>query len=213
MEPQTRLLELTDQTISKIYAELETLSVHLEQNPQRGLQYLNDKILECRRAMDRCTDLLTQVRRLHPGIRTSVRNLKAQLRLVGTNAQLAAELNEQLSTSQDQDDEIRYLVEVIKARLSNLTRTNSDIRLLWSVVELQIKLGEIQPGRLTGIRNETPVTDQEHPVGTESISTKEIDVPAPTAIPVQSTAVDSIQTSDVLAIEAFLDDLPMRTNT
>lgn len=135
-----------------------------------------------------------------------VRSLKTQLRLLPETSEGAQSVRVDLEFWQEQDDDARYLSEVIKAKQSNLTRTNSDIRLLWSVVEAQIKLGEIQPGRLSGNYTESLDSNQERPVESANISKQETNVSVPQDTPVQSKPVDSPITSDVLGIEAFLSD-------
>jgi hypothetical protein len=147
-----------------------------------------------------------QVRRQHAPIRTNAHNLKSALRLVPDRSDDAIRIREEKEFWEDQDNECRYLAEVIKAKLSNLTRTNSDIRLLWSVVEAQIKLGEIQPGRLTGFADTTPNSTPERPAEQVAISTVGTDVTAPPVVPAESGPIDSPQSSDVLGIEQFLED-------
>lgn len=205
-------LVLTKERISRLYEELETLSVPLEKNPQRGLQYLREKIVECRQKQDRVVDLLVQVRKLHPAVRTSVRNLKAMLHVLQPNDDRRPDVISQLSDVQDQDDEIRYLVEVIHAKRTNLSMTSSDIRLLYSVVEQQLKLGEIQPGRQGEVRDEltrrreTPPRESAEVPGQGPIQSDTL-----VNDPVE-TVVDSPPSDAVLSIESFLGvDEPTRT--
>lgn len=205
-------LTLTKERISQLYSELETLSVPLEKNPQRGLQYLREKIVECRTMQDRAADMLIQVRKLHPAVRTAVRNYKGMLHLMEQLDPRRAEVNTSLSEVQDQDDEIRYLVEVIKAKQSNLKMTSSDIRLLYSVVEQQLKLGEIQPGRQGEVRTELTKSSEPPPrENAEAPGQAPIERDSPVSGP-DSPVVDYPPSQDVLSIESFLErDEPSET--
>jgi len=141
-------------------------------------------------------------------VRTAVRNLKAQIQLLESSTQrdqipaVIVELND----ANDQDDEIRYLVEVIKAKQSNLRMTSSDIRLLYSVVEQQLKLGEIQPGRHNESRMSSSQQVQMPPVETAEappIAPESNHPQVDSQSPIQT---DSPHSEDVLSIEKFLGE-------
>jgi hypothetical protein len=112
----------------------------------------------------------------------------------------------ELNDAQDQDDEIRYLVEVIKAKQSNLRMTSSDIRLLYSVVEQQLKLGEIQPGRQsnTSVETDKPAQIPHSDAPKEPVVERKENVPqADSPLAVQT---DSARSDAVLDIEQFLGE-------
>lgn len=194
---------MNSEEIQKMYQELETLTVKLERSPQRGLSYLHEKMLECREKQDRVGDLLLKVNRVRAGIRRSIRGLKAAIEIsaVGENAQQLSEVRNELRTWEDQEDEVRYLSEVILSKQSNLRMTSSDIRLLCSVVEQQIKAGEIVPRRHEGNpmskEQPTPPTGNEPGIAqiNEVVPQTDLNSPDP---------VDSEAPSSVLSIEQFL---------
>jgi hypothetical protein len=201
MEPS----ELSGQ-IQQYYEILEDLKVPLDKSPQRGLAYLRERMIECREKQDRVTDLLAEVRKPYAAIRTQVRNLKASVELAKNTPEIAP-LRTALYEWADLDDEVRYLTDVIKAKASNLKMTSSDIRLLYSVVEQQLKLGEVQPGRHTDNRSASVKPVEMPPPESPQIPSKEETVedtvPAVAAPPVVVPAGE-----DVLSIENFFADKP-----
>lgn len=193
---------VSKETIKQIYDELETLSVPLEKNPQRGLSYLKEKMLECRGKQDRVTDLLARVAQLHPAIRTRVRNLKAAVNAAEGSPEVA-ELHAELNDAKDQDDEIRMLMEVVKAKKSNLTMTSSDIRLLYSIVEQQLKLGEVTPTRHSNAGDLTLPTSFTHPEQQPQTPPQKIVPSGAVVTDVFVTEVTS-DTDSPVSIESFL---------
>jgi hypothetical protein len=163
---------------------------------------------------DQVSSLLTEVNRDFGRIRQAVRNQKAVLALTAeANAQRDA--REVLSSFENEEDDLRYLLEAVKAKSSNLRMTSSDIRLLYGIVEQQIKLGEIQPGR-SQFRS-APPQESEPARSPQEPSLSEIqesvDLPEPAQVqqpepePVEPSLVlvEDGSSTEALEMEAFLD--------
>ncbi len=142
--------------VLQIYMELETLAVPLQQDPQLGLNYLRERMIVCRSMQDRVSNILMEVNRDFGRIRQAVRSQKAVLNLTN-EANLQRPVRDRLDEFENEEDNLRYLMEAVKAKSSNLRMTSSDIRLLYGIVEQQIRLGEIQPGRHRPTQQEQPI--------------------------------------------------------
>jgi len=162
--------------------------------------------VDCRTKQDRVTDLLLRVNRERSGVRTAIRNLKAQIEVIGNDSEHASlpQLKTDLRSYEDQEDEFRYLTEVITAKQSNLRMTSSDIRLLCSVVEHQIRLGEITPGNRGGNSGSSLVPPVQQPVAPVSFQERPINETTLQEEMTPSVAVDSGDAQGVLSIEDFL---------
>lgn len=166
--------------------------------------------MECRQKQDRINDLLLKVNQEHSGVRRALRFQKAAIEIAEKGRQ-SDELKTQLRDLEDQDDDLRYLGEIVKAKQSNLRMTSSDLRLLCSIVDQRIKLGEIRPSRHGGKAETSPAKPevQKPPATRESqvpveakpeVIVPEVQVPIASSEPI----VDTGQDPDVLSIDAFL---------
>jgi hypothetical protein len=211
--PPSQDQEMTKDEIQNLYHQLETLSVRVERNSQRGLGYLADRMMECRQKQDQATDILLKVNRAHATARTSAKSIKSQISIIDSlpEQQRAehgslTELKERLNVWESEEDELRFLGEVVRAKISNLKMTSSDIRLLCSVVEQQIRLGEIQPerGRGTMEKPKTEPVPQPQPTTESEATSVSETVPQPDLG--LSIPADSGVESTVSSIEDFLAD-------
>lgn len=135
---------MTPAQVTQIYQELETLAVPLKQDPQLGLQYLRECLMECRRKQDRISELLVQVNRDVSDVRGNVRAFRASVDVARGAPELPA-LKADLAMWVAREDHLKYLLISVRLRRENLRATSADIRLMVSVIEQQLKLGEVQP--------------------------------------------------------------------
>lgn len=145
---------MTRERVLEIYRELENLVVPVEKDPTLGLTYLREKMVDCRHGQDRIGTLLLEVNRDFSRVRQALRARKTAFTLAKSagQTQILDDLRNQLNQVEDEFDDLRLLQQVIESRASNMKMTSSDIRLLVSVVETQMKLGEIRADRPSPFR-------------------------------------------------------------
>ena len=124
---------MNQQEISQIYQDLDTLEVRLEQTPELGVEYLRDRLLECRVKQNTVTELIVRVNRAYSSVRQQLRAQEAALRHAGTTEQ-AIRLRVEHDGMADENDSLKLLLEALSVRRGNLARTSSDIRLLEKIV-------------------------------------------------------------------------------
>lgn len=95
-------------------------------------------------------DLFVEVNREFSSTRQALRNQKALVALLSAGSNQAITAEADLVNLVDAEDSLRYLIEAVKAKSSNLRMTSSDFRLLYSIMEQQLKIGEVYPSRVPG---------------------------------------------------------------
>lgn len=133
---------MTEQRISEIYQMLGEARVPLPPD-QQGPQVLLEKLREVRRWQDAVISLTTEVMRASAGAKKAIRALQGLVSSGEANS--IREYRRELTEAKDQLDDLRSLDQAIRVCRNNLKTTESDIRLCSHLLDLQIKLGEIQP--------------------------------------------------------------------
>jgi len=118
-----------------------------------GLSYFREKIVECRQKQDRVNDLLLDINQYKTGLRRALTSSQAERQLLLDSKSETTQLDSKLKQLEGLVSEVRWVLEVIEAKRSNLRMTSSDIRLLCSIVDQQIKSGEVKPGSYVGSSN------------------------------------------------------------
>lgn len=175
--------------LTQIYQELLTMSVGLDQAPQLGLQYLSEKMYECRRKQDQVSDLLVEVNRDWSRVKHATRIQKTLvLTLRATNRAGELEVaNRDLDGLEGEEDELRILIEAVKAKSSNLRMTSSDIRLLSANTEQLMKMGPVTPSPSTQLKKRPEYPEPAPQIVTELVPVDPIEENRP-GDPVEETA-------------------------
>jgi hypothetical protein len=146
-------MKLTDAEMTQIYEEISLMRVGLDPNPNRGLQYVMERLTLCRAMQDRAAELLLRSRLALSEVLKETLVQKATHRLAET--EVTTTRLEQLAIEKEAH---ATLVDLIKLQVALLTRTATDIRLLGKLTQDQIKLGEIDP-EAAGLVTQVPVGD------------------------------------------------------
>lgn len=121
------------------------MSVVLPQSPQLGFEFYRELLTSVRAHQDRVGDLIIEVNRDFARVKITQRGTRKQIEIAGP-AQ-AGPFRDTLLKIEDEADELRYLLDSLRMKKSNLSGASSDIRLTVSVMESQVKLGEVRkPG-------------------------------------------------------------------
>lgn len=127
-----------------IYATLEQARVPLTPDLS-GPGILMEKLREVRRWQDTVISLSAEILRASAGAKKAVRAQQAVVSLTSSPDRKRAQ--EHLGELKDALDDLRALEQATRVCLANLKTTESDIRLSAHLLDLQIKLGEVQPPR------------------------------------------------------------------
>lgn len=153
---------MDDDRIAAIYQTLEQARVPLPPD-QQGPGVLLEKLREVRRWQDAVIGLSTEVMRETAGTKKLIRALQ----VLATHAAPDGRAKQDLNDAKDRLDDLRSLEQAIRVCRNNLKTTESDIRLCSHLLDLQFKLGEIQPP-------------------------KPADAPAPTVTPFTKTGIEGV---------------------
>lgn len=140
--------------IAATYEEIGQMEVHLPKNPQLGMAFYKELLASCREYQDRVGDLTIAVYRDYARVKIQTRALKKSIQLAGATE--AMPIRDQLLALEDESDGLRYLLESLRVKKANLFGAANDIRLTVTIIEDQIKLGEVKkPSETTASAEKT----------------------------------------------------------
>jgi hypothetical protein len=146
-------MKMNAEARSKVYDEIGKLQLTLDPNPNRGLQYVKERLALCRAMQDRCGELMLLCSRALGDVLVEELVLKMEHRLSKTTAS-----EQRVLSVMGEKEEHKVLVAMVKLTHTLLGRTASDIRLLADMTKEQLKLGEIDP-KEAGLVKEVAVAD------------------------------------------------------
>jgi hypothetical protein len=146
-------MKLTADQITAVYDELGTMRLDFDPNPNRGIQYVKERVALCKALRDRMGELLLKCSRAYADVLNEELVLKLENRLSPTTM-----LQQRIDVVGGEVQDHKLLVTMLKTQATLLSRTQMDIRLLASLTLEQIKLGEIDP-KTAGIVQELAPTD------------------------------------------------------
>lgn len=132
--------KLTATEITDVYDELGRMFIELDANPNRGLQYVKERLTLCRAMRDRGGELLLRCSRALSEVMGEELALRLEYQLAP-----ATPLEQRIMGVVGEKKDHQLLLTMVKAQVSILSRTSMDIRLLADLTKEQIKLGEIDP--------------------------------------------------------------------
>lgn len=132
---------MEESRVKEIYAALEDMKVVLPQNPQLGFEFYRDLLAQVRGHQDAVSDFIIEANKDFARVKIQIRGIKKSIQLAGP-AQ-AGPYHEKYLSLEDEGENLKYLLDSVRMKKSNLAGASSDIRLTVSVMESQIKIGEI----------------------------------------------------------------------
>jgi hypothetical protein len=134
---------MTSEHIAAIYAELKGMSVIAPHTPQMGFSFYAERVAEARIIQDRLGDLIIMVNKDTARVRVATRTLKEIARLQGTTHDVRTA--DQLGSLANEADDLKYVAESLAIKAQLIRHSILDIRLVLTIMEAQIKLGEVAP--------------------------------------------------------------------
>jgi hypothetical protein len=134
-------MQLTPAQITEVYEEIGTMRVVLDPDPNKGLQYVKERLTLCRAMQDRLGELLLKCSRALSDVLTEEIVVSAEIQLGGD----VTTLRRRLSGIKQLKESHSTLFKMLKLQYTLLSRTSMDIRLLADLTKEQIKLGDIDP--------------------------------------------------------------------
>lgn len=152
-------MKLTAAEITGVYDEIGSMRVDLDPDPNRGLQYVKERLTLCRAMQDRLGELLLQSSRALSAVLSEELALKMEKQLATTDSDQERQQREiRLTRVLSDKDEHATLLKMLRLQHTLLGRTSQDIRLLADLTKEQIKLGEIDP-KEAGLVKDVPTED------------------------------------------------------
>ena len=133
--------------IAAVYQELGDATLRLDFQVERGPQYLLEQLQECRRKQDQISQLQVRIQRELAGVKRARRAARALVALNQRHPESAAfeTAKADLEQAENQYDELTALRDAVAVARGTLRATDSDIRLSASLVDMQMKLGQVRP--------------------------------------------------------------------
>jgi hypothetical protein len=137
-------MKLSTAEITEVYEEIGQMRVQLDPNPNRGLQYVKERLTLCRAMQDRLGELLLLCSRAYSDVLTEELSVKTDKQLNPPPPDTTIVAQRLVRIAADKEEHAT-LVKMLKLQHTLLGRTSQDIRLLADLTKEQIKLGEIDP--------------------------------------------------------------------
>jgi len=138
-------MKMTTAEITGVYDEIGRMRVDLDPNPNRGLQYVKERLTLCRAMQDRIGELTLQCNRALSEVLTEEIALKLEDQLASASVAATDQLAQRRSRVAAEKEAHTTLTKMLRMQGTLLSRTAMDIRLLADLTKEQIKLGEIDP--------------------------------------------------------------------
>lgn len=145
---------MTPAEIEAIYRELETMFVRLEPEPERGLDYLKERLVFCRAMQDRLQEMRLKVNRAQSELMES--------KLVAQHTHSVdpeAVKKSDIATIDGVLQRVVMLGRMIGMQATVLSRTSMDIRLLADLTKEQLRRGQVNPHEAPSLIREVPISE------------------------------------------------------
>lgn len=134
------MAKLTPAQVTEIYEEIGNMRVDLDADPNKGLQYVKERLTLCRAMQDRLGELQLKAHRSLSQVWQEALTLRMEHELTPSGP-----LKQRLRVVEAEKQDHDLLVKMIRAQMQLLSRTSMDVRLLADLTKEQLKLGEINP--------------------------------------------------------------------
>lgn len=192
------MAKLTPSQITDVYEEIGKMRVTLDADPNRGLQYVKERLTLCRAMQDRMAELTLKASRALSDVWQEALTVRMEHELAPSGP-LKQRLRQLDGEKQDHD----LLLKMIKMQGQLLARTSMDVRLLADLTKEQIKLGEINPHDAGLVEPLTPA---------DLSPVEPVQPQLPTTEEAQQAAAELSQTIDAENLTGFFSGAEVKAN-